>query len=238
MISLEDDESDLDNTSVSELLKFADLSISDYYEHAPEVPEYLVPLLQECNQDSPHEFSSFINSFPFDPIVQTYESNLTKYSKAEFRKVGEASYSEVFGIGSVVLKIVPLHDESGKKADGPDVESPPPSVVRDVLQEIAATRSMGDRCEGFTQLLRTYVVRGKYPSLLLSLWDEYDDVRGSESIKPGESKLGLIFVFLMSSLPRLILCVSGVRHYRPSEWRAGLTDLYFLFSKEGVESSL
>lgn len=188
VISPEDDESDLDDTDVSDLLKFADLSMSDYQEHTPEVPEYLLPLLQECHQDSPHEFSSFINSFPFDPLVQTYESKLVPYSKAEFRKVGEASYSEVFGIGSVVLKIVPLRDESGRKANRPDIESPPPSDVRDVLQEIAATRSMGDLCEGFTKLLRTYVVRGKYPSLLLSLWDEFNDVKGSESVKPGEPR--------------------------------------------------
>ena len=184
VISLEDDESDLDDTD--EILKFADLSISDYRDHAPELSEHLLPLLQECNQDCPHEFSSFINSFPFDPIVQSYESELAIHSKAEFRKVGEASYSEVFGIGSVVLKIVPLRDESGTKVGGPDVESPPPSDARDVLREIAATRLMGERCEGFTKLLRTYVVRGKYPSLLLSLWDEYNDLKGSESVKPGE----------------------------------------------------
>ena len=80
VISLEDDESDLDDTDVNDLLKFADVSISDYRDHAPEVPEYLLPLLQECNQDSPHEFSSFINSFPFDQIVQSYESELATYS--------------------------------------------------------------------------------------------------------------------------------------------------------------
>lgn len=185
VISLEDDESDLDDTDVNDLLKFADVDISDYQDHRPEVPAYLRPLLQECHQDSPHEFSSFINSFPFDQLVQTYESKLITYSKAEFRKVGEASYSEVFGIGGVVLKIVPLRDESGKNADRPNTENPPPSDARDVLREIAATRSMGELCEGFTKLLRTYVVRGKYPSLLLSLWDEYNDVKGSESIKPG-----------------------------------------------------
>ena len=193
MISLEDDESDLDDTDVNDILKFADLSISDYQEHTPEVPGYLLPLLQECNQGSPHEFSSFINSFPFDPIVQSYESELAAYSKAEFRKVGEASYSEVFGIGSVVLKIVPLRDEVETKTDGHDVESPPPSDAGDVLQEIAITRSMGELCEGFTKLFRTYIVRGKYPSLLLSLWDEYNVVKGSESIKPGEGETRLDF---------------------------------------------
>jgi serine/threonine-protein kinase haspin len=186
VISLEDDESDLDDTDVDDLLKFADLSCSDYHDHAREVPDFLLPLLQECNQDSPHEFSSFINSFPFDHIVQSYESELAAYSKAEFRKVGEASYSEVFGIGSVVLKIVPLRDEYETKPAVYRVESPPTSYARDIIQEIAATRLMGELCEGIVKLLRTYVVRGKYPSLLLSLWDKYDYVNGSESIKPGE----------------------------------------------------
>ena len=201
VISLEDDESDLDDTDVNDLLKFADLSISDYRDHAPEVPGYLLPLLQECNQDSPHEFSSFINSFPFDPIVQSYESELATYSKAEFRKVGEASYSEVFGIGSVVLKIVPLRDESETQSDGYHIRSPPSSDARDVLREIAATRLMGELCEGFTKLLRTYVVRGKYSSLLLSLWDEYNDAKGSESIKPGKAD-GIQISVSLTSTPK------------------------------------
>jgi len=240
VISLEDDESDLDDADVNDLLKFAGLSITDYQEHAPKVPEYLLPLLQECSQDSPHEFSSFINSFPFDPIVQSYESELAAYSKAEFRKVGEASYSEVFGIGSVVLKIVPLRDESGTKADGYDAESPPPSDARDVLQEIAATRSMGELCEGFTKLLRTYVVRGKYPSLLLSLWDEYNDVKGSESIKPGESERGQLYLRFAHVLPsRHILGVAGIRHYCPSKWRSRPGSVRILLPfKERVDASL
>jgi serine/threonine-protein kinase haspin len=240
VISLENDESDLDDTDVNDILKFADLSISDYQEHAPEVPGYLLPLLQECNQGSPHEFSSFINSFPFDPIVQSYESELAAYSKAEFRKVGEASYSEVFGIGSVVLKIVPLRDEVETKTDGHDVESPPPSDARDVLQEIAITRSMGELCEGFTKLFRTYIVRGKYPSLLLSLWDEYNVVKGSESIKPGEwGAPSDIFVLLMSSLPRHILSVAGICHHRPSEWWPRPGNIHILIPfKEWMGTSL
>lgn len=230
-ISPEGSESDLDDTDVNELLKFADLAISDYQEYGPEVPEYLLPLLQECNQGSPHEFSSFINSFPFDQIVQSYEPKLATYSKATFRKVGEASYSEVFGIGGVVLKIVPLRDESGTKADGHGVESPPPSDARDVLREIAATRSMGELCEGFIKLLRTYVVRGKYPSLLLSLWDEYNDVKGSESIKPGR-RFGSEICFPLTFSLRHILWVADIRHHRPSERRPGLRSLHLLLPLE------
>jgi hypothetical protein len=150
VISLEGDESDLDDTDVNDILKVrGPLHVQTTKSTRLRSPTYLLPLLQECNQGSPHEFSSFINSFPFDPIVQSYESELAAYSKAEFRKVGEASYSEVFGIGSVVLKIVPLRDEyRNENRRVHDVESPPTSDARDVLQEIAITRSMGELCEG------------------------------------------------------------------------------------------
>jgi len=111
------------------------LSISDYQSPHPRFPNTFLPLLQEVTKIPHMNSSSFINSFPFDPIVQSYESELAAYSKAEFRKVGEASYSEVFGIGSVVLKIVPLRNESGTKSDRHDMESPPPSDARDVCRK-------------------------------------------------------------------------------------------------------
>lgn len=157
-------------------------------------PAYLRPLLEECGQDSPHEFSAFIEMFPFDQIVQTSHGGVgikagsSKQSVA-FQKIGEASYSEVFGIGDVVLKIVPLRNEGAsvkaRKYAPDEADCPAPSDAKDVLKEIIVTRAMGNICDGFVDLLRTYVVRGKYPSLLLDLWDEYDDRKGSESIRPG-----------------------------------------------------
>jgi hypothetical protein len=118
----------------------------------------------------------------------------------KFRKIGEASYSEVFGIGDVVLKVIPLRDENpdagtNKKKlkmntkyneHGNDEEDgPAPSDAKDVLKEIVVTRAMGELCNGFVNLLRTYVVRGRYPELLLELWDEFYERRGSESVRPG-----------------------------------------------------
>jgi serine/threonine-protein kinase haspin len=159
-------------------------------------PAYLRPLLEECGQDAPHEFSAFIELFPFDPIVQTSHDGVHldaglkegAGTRAAFRKIGEASYSEVFGIGDVVLKIIPLRNEEAKK-NGRQVanesECPAPSDAQDVLKEIIVTKAMGQTCTGFVELLRTYVVRGKYPSLLLDLWDEYHERKGSESVRPG-----------------------------------------------------
>ena len=159
----------------------------------PSVPAYVRPLLDECGQPTPHEFSAFIEMFPHDPITRLH----TATAVPTFQKIGEASYSEVFGIGDVVLKIVPLRDEERSPMLTMDVDSPAPSDARDVLKEIIVTRAMGETCTGFVELLRAYVVRGKYPSLLLDLWDEYDERKGSESVRPG--------TFYSSSWHRLLL---------------------------------
>lgn len=156
------------------------------------VPVYLKPLLKECRQEDcgVHEFSSFIKSFPYDPIVRSswMEDGGGDYS---FKKIGEASYSEVFGIGGVVLKIIPLRNESratdGKQHQKNDIEEPATSEAKDVRKEIIVTRAMGEVCDGFVKLLKAYVVRGRYPELLLRLWDEYNEVKGSESTRPGKS---------------------------------------------------
>ncbi|KZV69868.1 hypothetical protein PENSPDRAFT_753035 [Peniophora sp. CONT] len=139
----------------------------------------LQPLLAECDQPEPFDFSSFISTFPFDPVVAGRGADVG------FQKIGEASYSEVFGIGDVVLKVVPLRSEAtGQVYQAQGVETPPPSEPGDVLKEITVTRTMGEIAQGFVKLLRTYVVRGKYPSLLLDLWDDYNESKGSESIRP------------------------------------------------------
>lgn len=159
-----------------DLLTISSTPVEDHPVH--DQPPHLIPLLDECGQDAPIEFSAFIEAFPVHPIV--WSSCL---GRAEFQKIGEASYSEVFGIGDVVLKIIPIHNE--ECLDGIDAETPAPSDAKDILKEIVVTRALGEMCNGFVNLLKTYVVRGKYPSLLLDLWDEYDQTKGSESVRPG-----------------------------------------------------
>jgi len=134
--------------------------------------------LDECGQSAPLEFSAFIEAFPVHPVVQS-----TCSGPVAFQKIGEASYSEVFGIGDVVLKIIPIRDEGCAVRD--NVDTPPPSDAKDILKEVVVTRAMGEMCNGFVSLLKTYLVRGKYPSLLLNLWDEYNQTKGSESVRPG-----------------------------------------------------
>ena len=116
----------------------------------PQVPYHLIPLLAECEQTVPHSFSTFVETFPFDDL---HESNSSP--EITFRKVGEASYSEVFAIGNVVLKIIPLRDESRVvQQQDVDVDMPQESDSKDVLQEVIVTQAMGRICPGFIKLLR------------------------------------------------------------------------------------
>ncbi|KAG1783084.1 hypothetical protein EV702DRAFT_959390 [Suillus placidus] len=177
---------ELEQLNISDVTEFEDLS-------SPQ-PDCLIPLLSECSQTCPHEFSAFIETFPFDPIVQPAEGDDLD---VKFRKIGEASFSEVFGIGDVVLKIIPLRDEEQRITN--DLETPAPSDASDVLKEVIVTRAMGEMNSGFIKLLRTYVVRGRYPSLLLDLWDEYNARKGSESIRP--DSFGLAQVYAIIVLP-------------------------------------
>lgn len=147
-------------------------------------PEYLQPLLEECHQldCGPHNFSGFIESFPYDPILQPARDGDT--FDMTFKKIGEASFSEVFGIGNVVLKIIPLCDELQTSVE--EIDGPAPTNAKDVRKEIIVTRAMGEVYTGFVKLLKAYVVRGRYPEVLLRLWDEYNERKGSESVRPGK----------------------------------------------------
>ncbi|KXN86127.1 hypothetical protein AN958_10494 [Leucoagaricus sp. SymC.cos] len=170
----------------------------------PDYPGYLRPLLEECRQEEcgPYEFSAFIESFPFDPILQDTRQRRRRSGEIlTFKKIGEASYSEVFGIGGVVLKVIPLRDESRQRGmtEDEDDEGPAPTDAKDVRKEIIVTRAMGEVHDGFVKLLKTYVVRGKYPELLLNLWDEYNEKKGSESVRPDSFTVSQMYAIIVLS---------------------------------------
>ena len=125
-----------------------------------------------------------------DPIVSFSDANFGDADHCQtYEKVGEASYSEVFGIGNIVLKIIPLLNEEMDASltwTSPK-ESPPVSEVGDVLKEILVTRAMGEMCKGFIKLLKAHVVQGPYPTSLIEQWDKYDALKGSESARPGQN---------------------------------------------------
>lgn len=94
----------------------------------------LETLIQACSSTSVQEFNTFIKSFP-----------LFSASKDVFvTKVGEASYSEVFGFSQsaevvdLVLKVIPLFSGTVET----DVPFPDCSSPEDVLREIEITKKM------------------------------------------------------------------------------------------------
>lgn len=192
---------DLDELSLSDALQ----TQGTYpYQSDFQVPEYLLPLLEECGQENcgPHNFSTFIESFPCDPILRS--ARVHEDTDLQFRKIGEASYSEVFGIGDVVLKVIPLRDESKTDIHVDEEEGPAPTDAKDVRKEIIVTRAMGEVYGSFVKLLKTYVVRGRYPEVLLRLWDEYNERKGSESVRPGTTELNLrVIGVLLTTVSRI-----------------------------------
>ena len=195
-------------------LDLADLTLSSTPIESyvtPNQPPHLIPLLEECGQDAPVEFSAFIESFPVHPIVRSSCSG-----HAVFQKIGEASYSEVFGIGDIVLKIIPIRNE--ECSNEIDAETPAPSDAKDILKEIVVTQALGEMCNGFVNLLKAYVVRGKYPSLLLDLWDEYNQTKGSESVRPGTTS-HVSTPYISFNLTRHVGLIAGVRYNRVTQWR-------------------
>lgn len=88
------------------------------------------------------------------------------------RKLGEASYSEVFlANDETVLKVIPF----GEAAD----EVP----IHDIIQEIRISRSMSD-LEGFVKLKGVCIVKGLYPDSLLTEWDAWAREHESENDRP------------------------------------------------------
>jgi len=111
------------------------------------LPSALQSLLAEAGQTAPLDFTGFINSFPLDKMHGNKGNHL------DYRKIGDASYSEVFGIGKVALKIMPLKSEVRPFTAHEDVEKPFESTPEDVLKEVTITKAMGDICSAFITLL-------------------------------------------------------------------------------------
>jgi hypothetical protein len=102
-------------------------------------------LVSACTLNEVHDFSTFISS----PAVVSLLDPETQASGPSFKKIGEASYSEVFSMGiqkgkKIVIKVIPLvshGDEIARRVDGKEL--PDTSYARDVLRELEITQRMG-----------------------------------------------------------------------------------------------
>ena len=103
-------------------------------------------LVSACTLKEVHDFSAFVAS----PAVISLLDPESQDSGPSFKKIGEASYSEVYSMGvqkgkKIVIKVIPLvghGEEIAVSADGKDL--PDTSHSRDVLRELEITKRMGD----------------------------------------------------------------------------------------------
>lgn len=113
---------------------------------------HIAALLAESNQPEPYDFSDFVATIPFDESIH---GERVDQSPLSLYKVGEASFSEVFAIGNVVLKIIPIAiDGQVAAVSSGDVMWPSISSPEDVTKEIRATKLMGSVHPTFIKLLR------------------------------------------------------------------------------------
>ncbi|BGP36925.1 hypothetical protein JCM10449v2_000827 [Rhodotorula kratochvilovae] len=111
-----------------------------------------------------------------------------------WRKIGEASYSEVFAAADVegrdmVVKIIPVAPPTAASACA-DEELPFMSSVDAVAREIEVSRSLGDDeggVEGFVRFKGAFLVQGAYPAPLLAAWDAFKRAQrpaSDEQVRP------------------------------------------------------
>ncbi|WWC71025.1 uncharacterized protein I206_104978 [Kwoniella pini CBS 10737] len=167
----------------SQFKKIITIEDSPEPEETPLIPEEdpqiaLNELLNIC---------SSINVSPFSDFLA--QGQLPEYDT--IKKVGEASYSEVFGLACEnevkhVLKVIPLLSSTLSSASaGENRVLPDCSRVQDVKREIEVTKRMSQvPGGGFVDYIGAYVVEGPYPERLLAEWDLYKGTEGSSSIRP------------------------------------------------------
>lgn len=89
-------------------------------------------------------------------------------------KLNEAAFSEVFidQESTRVYKIIPFGNDELSQ-----------SPIHDLLQELKIARLL-THLQGFAQVLDIVIVKGTYPETLLSEWDKFLRIRGSENLRP------------------------------------------------------
>ena len=130
-IGLSDDDEDVSNSSIESNLTLIASTPKKEDKISLEPKTGIDLLLQFCLTDKVVDFTEFIKGL---------------LAKAEVRKLGEASYSEVFTLSDdkgkkTVLKIVPFNETSNEKSSAS-------SNLEDILQELRISQAMA-KIDGF-----------------------------------------------------------------------------------------
>lgn len=166
------DQSDIDQQEDEVLASLARLSVGSVLKE-----NHLSDALRVCDQSTPHDFATFIDTHRIAFSSATTKS-AKKYGGSSasgncFEKLGEASYSEVFGVYSAssssldkvpeaVMKVVPLALKPSNKPSRRSANSDTRSEdgdepmclteMRDIVKEIELTRLMNGIHDGFVNL--------------------------------------------------------------------------------------
>ncbi|KAH8380715.1 hypothetical protein KR200_000401, partial [Drosophila serrata] len=122
-------------------------------------------------------------------------------------KVGEGAYGEVFRCTTpannyakhnldIVLKIIPI--EGSMEINGEKQKS-----FAEILPEIIITKKMSslqananNSTDGFVNIHKATLVRGKYPHHLIQLWEKYDSEKNSENDHPRVFAVNQLYLVL------------------------------------------
>lgn len=141
------------------------------------------PLLVACSQTKPYHFASFVSPSSTHLLSPNLAPHSRSSSNTTWRKLGEATYSEIYVVDSIVCKIVPLlHPQKIFKGLRPEE-----TRWEDGLRELKITNMLDGK--GFVELLSAHVVQGVYPAGLLDEWDGFkeNEPSKSENVRPCES---------------------------------------------------
>ncbi|KPV78642.1 uncharacterized protein RHOBADRAFT_49210 [Rhodotorula graminis WP1] len=172
-------------------------------------PPQLASLRSSLLSPNLFSFSSFVASPPA-PFSATRPA-----TAAPWRKIGEASYSEVFATTDdagrdMVVKIIPVAAPSrsrtgtrGGSALRSDVPLPFVSSCDAVRREIEVSGVLGGReggIDGFVRFRGAFLVQGSYPDELLSAWDDFKRAQGpacDEQVRPDVLPETQLFALLL-----------------------------------------
>lgn len=114
--------------------------------------------------------------------VLNFQQYISRFANAENQilvKYAEASYSEVFVLKNYmtsenlkIFKIIPFGEDQSEQP-----------LIDNVIQELQVNLRL-NHLEGFITLNEAHVVEGSYPKLLMKLWDDYRELKGSKNYRP------------------------------------------------------
>ncbi|KQS61772.1 uncharacterized protein Dere_GG26619 [Drosophila erecta] len=136
------------------------------------------------------------------PFIAAYEQHKLLNTK----KIGEGAYGEVFRcskyqkglekhVSNIVLKVIPLEGSI-------EINGEKQKTFSQILPEIIITKKMSNlqrnktnSTDGFVNIHKVSLVKGKYPQHLIKLWEKYDEEKGSENDHPklfGDNQLFVV----------------------------------------------